>query len=119
MLVSRTARLPWSLCALAFLAAGADAQPTGPILGVSISGVGALVVAGGCPMVAAPVAWGFGIFGHGPDEIDRLISRTISYAVVTGLPAAVFPGIVVLAPRVPTAEQAIAPAHASVWIRSS
>jgi len=47
--------------------------------------------------VAVPVACGLAILRHGLYEIDRLISRTISYAILTALLAGVFVGLVVLA----------------------
>jgi hypothetical protein len=47
--------------------------------------------------VAVPVACGLAILKHGLYEIDRLISRTISYVLVTGLLIGVFVGVVVLA----------------------
>ena len=50
--------------------------------------------------IAVPVACGFAILRHGLFEIDRLISRTISYAIVTGLLIAVFAAIVLLTTRV-------------------
>jgi hypothetical protein len=46
--------------------------------------------------IAVPVACGVAILKHGLYEIDRLISRTLSYLLVTGLLAGVFVGIVVL-----------------------
>jgi hypothetical protein len=47
-----------------------------------------------------PVAIGVGILKYRLYEIDRLVSRTISYAVVTSVLAGVFLGVVVLATRV-------------------
>jgi hypothetical protein len=47
--------------------------------------------------VAVPVACGLAIFKHGLFEIDRLISRTVSYAILTGLLVGLFLGIVALA----------------------
>jgi hypothetical protein len=47
--------------------------------------------------VAVPVACGVAILKHGLFEIDRLISRTVSYAILTGLLVGVFLGIVALA----------------------
>jgi hypothetical protein len=50
--------------------------------------------------IAVPLACGFAILRHGLFEIDRLISRTISYSIVTGLLVAVFAATVLLATRV-------------------
>jgi len=50
--------------------------------------------------VAVPIAFGLAILKHGLFEIDRLISRTVSYAILTGLLAGVFLGIVALATHV-------------------
>jgi hypothetical protein len=47
-----------------------------------------------------PVAIGVGILKYRLYEIDRLISRTLSYAILTGLLVGVFLGIVILATRV-------------------
>ncbi len=51
-------------------------------------------------VVALPLGIGFGILKYRLYDIDRLISRTISYAVVTALLAGVFLAIVLLATRV-------------------
>jgi hypothetical protein len=48
-------------------------------------------------LIALPVAIGVGILKYRLYEIDRLISRTLSYAILTGLLVGVFIGIVVLA----------------------
>jgi hypothetical protein len=50
--------------------------------------------------IAVPVACGFAILRHGLFEIDRLISRTISYTIVTGLLVGVFVATVLIATRV-------------------
>jgi hypothetical protein len=47
-----------------------------------------------------PVAIGIGILKYRLYEIDRLISRTLAYAIVTGSLVAVFLGLVVLTTRV-------------------
>jgi hypothetical protein len=46
---------------------------------------------------AFPLGMGFGILRYRLYDIDRLISRTLSYTVVTGLLIGVYVGIVVLA----------------------
>jgi hypothetical protein len=50
--------------------------------------------------VAVPVACAIAILRHGLYEIDRLISRTLSYAILTGLLVGVFVGGVALATQV-------------------
>ncbi len=50
--------------------------------------------------VAVPAACTLAILRHGLYEIDRLISRSVAYAIVTGLLAALFLGLVGLATRV-------------------
>ena len=47
-------------------------------------------------VMALPVGMGIGILKYRLFEIDRLISRTLSYVIITGLLAGVFVGIVVL-----------------------
>ncbi len=59
---------------------------------------------GGIPfsvaLVALPVSVGLAVLRYRLYELDRLISRTISYAILTGLLVAVFVGIVALATHV-------------------
>jgi hypothetical protein len=51
-------------------------------------------------IAALPVAIGVGILKYRLYEIDRLISRTLSYAIVTSVLAAVFVGVVALSTQV-------------------
>jgi hypothetical protein len=51
-------------------------------------------------IAALPVSVGVAVLRYRLYEIDRLISRTISYAIITGLLAGVFVGIVALATEV-------------------
>ncbi len=51
-------------------------------------------------IVALPVSIGVGILKYRLYEIDRLISRTLAYAIVTGLLIGVYAGLVLLATRV-------------------
>jgi hypothetical protein len=88
-----------------------------------------------CGLAALPISLGAGILKFRLYEIDRLISRTISYAIVTSTLIGVFVAIVGLTTRVlpfssPVAvdlasvrvellhaTHAVRPAHESVWIR--
>jgi hypothetical protein len=51
-------------------------------------------------IVALPLGIGFGILKYRLYDIDRLISRTLSYALLTGLLVGVFAGLVLLTTRV-------------------
>ena len=80
---------------------------------ISVVGIVAVVQKNGSPgagrivtdcgalgISALPIGIGVGILKYRLYEIDRLISRTISYAILTGLLAGVFIGIVALATNV-------------------
>jgi hypothetical protein len=49
---------------------------------------------------ALPVSIGIGILKYRLYDIDRIVSRTLSYAIVTGLLVGVYAGLVLLATRV-------------------
>jgi hypothetical protein len=59
-----------------------------------------LIDIGGLGTLALPVGIGVGILKYRLYEIDRLISRTLAYAVLTGLLVGVYAGLVLLATRV-------------------
>jgi hypothetical protein len=67
-------------------------NPTGLLKAVSV-----LAVAG---IFALPVSIGFGILKFRLYDIDRIISRTVAYAIVTGLLIGVYAGLVLLATEV-------------------
>ncbi len=50
--------------------------------------------------MAIPLGIGFGMLKYRLYDVDRLISRTLSYAIVTGLLVGVYAGLVTLATRV-------------------
>ena len=73
----------------------------GLVIGLALSNaksplLAAVSSAGFVAIAALPAGIGVGILKYRLYEIDRLISRTLSYLIVTGLLAAVFVGVVVL-----------------------
>ena len=86
------------------------------MVGAAISGIGLLVafatptnssvtaqvmgLVSGLLLGALPLALGVGILRYRLYDVDRLISRTVSYAIVTGLLVGVYVGLVTLATRV-------------------
>jgi hypothetical protein len=90
---------------LKWLASGAAAVVASLALKGALSGAhGTLGVAGGivgvAGLLALPVSMGVAIFKYRLFDIDRLISRTLAYAIVTGLLLGVYAGIVLLATHV-------------------
>jgi len=67
-------------------------------LGFSSTGVVGEIL--GIGLAALPVGIGVGILKYRLYEIDRIISRTLAYAIVTGLLVGVYAGLVLLATQV-------------------
>jgi len=74
--------------ALGFFATSnsAEQDSVGPVFGV-------LLIVG---LAALPICMGVAILKHRLYDIDRLLSRTLSYAIVTGLVVGVYVGIITL-----------------------
>jgi hypothetical protein len=72
-----------------FTALVAGSSPTG----VVVADIGLVAIA------ALPIAFGIAILKYRLYDIDRLISRTISYTIVTGLLVALFTGLVLVSTR--------------------
>jgi hypothetical protein len=93
----RRAQLKWLL-------SGAATALVGGFLTISFSsnsGVSLVIgTAGTVALLGLPVSIGVGILRYRLYEIDRLISRTLSYALLTGLLVGVFAGLVLLTTRV-------------------
>jgi len=77
-----------------FLAGSSSSSGNGPTLLGVIEGLAWIGVA------ALPVSIGVGILKYRLYEIDRIISRTLAYAIVTGLLVGVYAGLVLLATQV-------------------
>jgi hypothetical protein len=84
-------QLKWFGAAAGFTVASFGAAIVAPIS--PVSGVGWLL--GLIGLVLLPVAIGIAILRYRLYEIDRLISRTVGWAIVTGILVAVFAGAVV------------------------
>jgi hypothetical protein len=91
---------------------------TGP---VRIIGSAGILVA----FFALPASMGVAILKYRLYDIDRVISRTLAYAIVTGLLIGVYAGLVLLATEVlklkgpvsvaAVVQSVLEPAHLSVW----
>jgi hypothetical protein len=73
--------------------------------------VGAVIAAG---VVALPVALGIGILKFRLYDIDQIISRTLAYAVLTGVLVGVYAGLVLLATEVLRLHSTVAVAAATL-----
>jgi hypothetical protein len=84
--------------------AGATIAVIGGGLTLGLAGetgiLGAIGDLGAAALAALPISVGIGITRYRLYDIDRLISRTLSYAILTALLAGVFVGTVVLTSRV-------------------
>jgi hypothetical protein len=91
------------------------------LTGVAVGGIGlALGISGLSPVagavlgLAVPASMGVAIFKYRLYEIDRIISRTLAYAIVTGLLVGVYAGLVLLATRVLSVHTPVAVAAATL-----
>jgi len=91
---------------LKWLLAGGSVAVFGFLLAISVgsSNDGVILTTAGkvgfLGLAALPISIGIGILRYRLYDIDRLISRTLSYALLTGLLVGVFAGVVLLATRV-------------------
>jgi hypothetical protein len=79
-----------------------------------LAGIG--TVAGQAAILALPVSIGLGILKFRLYDIDRIISRTLSYTILTGLLVAVYAGLVLLATRVLPISSSVAVAAATLAV---
>jgi hypothetical protein len=87
---------------LKWLLAGSAIAGVGIPLAVWLSGMHGILaglaagIAGACGQLAIPVCIGVAILKYRLFDIDRIISRTLGYAIVTGLLVGAYAGIVLL-----------------------
>jgi hypothetical protein len=98
---------------------------TGALTGVAGLGLGILLSGAGLPgpvrsilaivgLLALPVSMAVAVFRYRLFDIDRILSRTLAYAIVTGLLIGVYAGLVLLATRVLTVHTPVAVAAATL-----
>jgi hypothetical protein len=80
----------------------------------ALTGAWALLGLAWFGFAALPVSIGVGILKYRLYEIDRIISRTLAYAIVTGLLIGVYAGLVLLATRVLEVHGTVAVAAATL-----
>ena len=85
---------------LKWLATGAAVTLVVVVASFGISSTSVVGEILGIGLAALPVGIGVGILKYRLYEIDRIISRTLAYAIVTGLLVGVYAGLVLLATQV-------------------
>jgi len=103
---------------LKWLLTGAVAGVAGLALSVGVHGTGLTGllhnVAGAVGLLALPVSMGVAVFKYRLLDIDRILSRTLAYAIVTGLLVGVYAGLVLLATQVLDFQTPVAVAAATL-----
>ena len=95
------AQLRWLVYAGALIvAAVAGSLLIGPIMGSGNSANNLQNALGSGALALVPVAVGIAVLRYRLYDIDRIISRTVAYAIVTGLLVGVYAGLVLLATHV-------------------
>jgi MFS family permease len=98
---------------LKWLASGAAvALAVGVAGSAATSGVLSYLLA--ATLIALPISIGVGILRYRLYEIDRIISRTLAYAIVTGLLIGVYTGLVLLATHLLTFSSSVAVAASTL-----
>ena len=97
---------------LKWLALGSAAAITGAVLTAAGSFLGHFL--GWFGFAVLPVSIGVGILRYRLYDIDRIISRTLAYTIVTGLLVGVYTGLVLLATRVVPISSPVAVAAATL-----
>ena len=108
----RRLQLKWLLSGAA---AGIILAVGGFVVSITVPALnGAGSIAGTLGILALPVSLGLGILKFRLYDIDRIISRTLAYAIVTGLLVGVYAGLVLLATQVLSVKSPVAVAAATL-----
>ena len=106
---------------LKWLLAGSATALVGIPLTVFLSGMRGLPglaggITGAVALLAIPVCMGVAILRYRLFDIDRIVSRTLAYAILTGLLVGVYAGIVLLATRVVSVNEPVAVAGSTLAV---
>ncbi|HEV2254113.1 MAG TPA: hypothetical protein VGS06_13040 [Streptosporangiaceae bacterium] len=111
----RRQQLKWLLAGAAVLAVSqAVLQPVVALPNLSVTAQGILNTISAFTLAALPVGVAVAIMRYRLYDIDRIISRTLSYAIVTGLLVGVYAGLVLLATEVLSVTSPVAVAAATL-----
>ena len=110
----RRLQLKWLLSGAA---AGIILAVGGFVVSITVPALnGAGSIAGTLGILALPVSLGLGILKFRLYDIDRIISRTLAYAIVTGLLVGVYAGLVLLATQVIAVKSPVAVAASTLAV---
>jgi hypothetical protein len=111
----RRQQLKWLMTGAAVLAVSqAVFQPVLSLTGLSAAEQGILNTVSTITLAALPVGLAVAILKYRLYDIDRIISRTLAYAIVTGLLVGVYAGLVLLATQVLSVTSPVAVAAATL-----
>jgi MFS family permease len=101
---------------LKWLASGAAVTIVVVSVSFTVSSTGAAGEVLGIGLAALPAGIGVGILKYRLYDIDRIISRTLAYAIVTGLLVGLYAGLVLLATQVLTVKSPVAVAASTLAV---
>jgi hypothetical protein len=101
---------------LKWLASGAGTTVVVVCLSFTVSSTSVAGEVLGLGLAALPVGIGVGILKYRLYDIDRIISRTLAYAIVTGLLVGLYAGLVLLATQVLTVKSPVAVAASTLAV---
>jgi hypothetical protein len=113
----RRQQLKWLMSGAAVtMAGGAAVTLLGTLDTHPSAAVQAVTGLGGAVTIALPLGIGVGILRYRLYDIDRIISRTLAYALVTGLLVGFYTGLVLLATRVLAFHSSVAVAASTLAV---